>query len=87
MENKKNKFISVFLGRVFGLFTFGADSAYRLKSVRRVFGTKRKHDFEIKKEIRFDFLDATSHLSKRSCPSIHPSVCPVLLSNNEYGPF
>ena len=29
--------ISVFLGRVFGLFTFGTNSAYRLKSVHRVF--------------------------------------------------
>ena len=66
-------YISVFLGRVLGLFTFGTDSAYRLKSVHRVFDTKRKHDFEIKKDIRFDFLDATTHHFKRSYPSVHPS--------------
>ena len=48
-------FISVFLGRDFGLFTYGADSAYRLKSFRRVFDTKRTDNFEIKKEIVLTF--------------------------------
>ena len=48
-------YISVFLGRDFGLFTFGADSAYRLKSFRRVFDTKRTDNFEIKKEIVLTF--------------------------------
>ena len=37
------------------------------------------------------FLDATTHLYKRSCPSVRPSVrasvCPVLFSNDEYGRF
>ena len=80
-------YISVFLGRVLGLFTFGTDSAYRLKSVHRVFDTKRKHGFEIMKEIRFDCLDAIMLLFKRSCRSICPSICSVLSSNNVYGHF
>jgi len=33
------------------------------------------------------FLDATTHLYKRSCPSVGPSVCPVLFSNDEKRPF
>ena len=37
------------------------------------------------------FLDATTHLYKRSCPSVGPSVgpsvCPVLFSNDDYGRF
>ena len=37
------------------------------------------------------FLDATTHLYKRSGPSVRPSVCksvrPVLFSNDEYGHF
>ena len=39
----------------------------------------------------FIFLDATTHLYKRSCPSVRRSVrrsvCPALLSNDEYGRF
>ena len=37
------------------------------------------------------FLDATTHLYKRSCPSVRPSVGPSvrpqLFSNDEYGQF
>ena len=33
------------------------------------------------------FLDATTHLYKRSCPSIRRFVRPVLFSNDEYGHF
>ena len=32
-------------------------------------------------------LDATTHLYMRSCPSVRPSVCPALFSNDEYGRF
>jgi len=39
----------------------------------------------------FRFLDATTHLYKRSCPSVRPSVRrmvrPQLFSNAEYGRF
>ena len=43
------------------------------------------------KKTCYPFLDATTHLFKRSCPSVGPSVrpsaCPVLFPNDDYGRF
>ena len=33
------------------------------------------------------FSDATTHLHKKSCPSVRRSVCPVIFSNDKDGRF
>ena len=35
----------------------------------------------------YQFSDATTHLYKRLCPSVRPSVCPLFFSNDDYGRF
>ena len=54
----------------------------RFKSASRVTGQSRDPTLFVRtpENIRrvTEFLDASSHLYKRVCPSVHPSVCPSI---------
>ena len=48
------------------------------------FGKVKKKPCYLQRVISL-FLDATTHLYKRSCPSVRRSVYPQLFSNQEFG--